>query len=177
MKKTKETKEQKDQKELEELRKKADEYLRGWQRAQADMSNLRKQVEREQMEFVKFANSALICEIIPVLDNFNRALSNAAKSIEATKIAKDWLKGMEAIKNQLEEVLKKHGVTKIDCLGKPFNPIEHEALLSEESTDHPENTVIAELETGYKLNNKVIKPSKVKVSKNPQKADKGGKND
>ena len=165
----------KDNKELEELKKKAEEYLQGWQRAQADMSNLRKQMERDQLEFIKFANAALVCEILPVLDNINRAFeaykhtsvqaSNQDESTVDSGQSTEMLKGVEAIRDQLAEVLKKHGVTKIECVGKPFNPAEHEALMSEESKEHPEDTVIAELEAGYKLHDKVIRPSKVKISK------------
>jgi molecular chaperone GrpE len=152
--------------EIEELKQKAGEYLAGWQRTQADMSNLRKQMEKEQIEFVRFANASLVCEILPIIDNFDRALK-ASTDLQITNNTDntDFIKGVEAIRDQLAEVLKKHGVTKIECVGKPFNPAEHEALMSEESKEHPEDMVIAELEAGYKLNDKVIRPSKVKISK------------
>jgi len=164
---------------IEDLQNKCGEYLAGWQRAQADMSNLRKQMERDQLEFIKFANAALVCEILPVLDNINRAFEAYKRtSVQASNLSlpsrqagnvsnhsNDFVKGVEAIRDQLAEVLKKHGVTKIECVGKPFNPAEHEALMSEESKEHPEDTVIVELEAGYKLHDRVIRPSKVKISK------------
>jgi len=171
IKKENKMKKQKDNK-IEELQHKVEEYLKGWQRAQADMSNLRKQMEKEQIEFVKFANAALMCEIIPVLDNLDKALQAYKRT--SVQASDEFIQGIEAIRNQLAEVLKKHGVAKIECVGKPFNPAEHEALMSEESKEHPEDTVIAELEAGYKLNGKVIRPAKVKISKGPQTADKGG---
>jgi molecular chaperone GrpE len=147
---------------VEELQKKAEEYLKGWQRAQADLSNYRKQVEKEQTEFAKFATGVVICEILPVIDNFDRALAHIPEDQKDS----EWVKGIISIRSQLADIFSKLGVTKIECVGKPFNPAEHEALMSEESKDHPQDTVIAELEAGYKLHDKVIRPSKVKISKN-----------
>jgi molecular chaperone GrpE len=131
------------------------------QRVQADFENYRKRMEKDKMEFVKFACSDIIKNILPVIDNFEVALKNSANN-------KEFVKGVEMIYAQLFEVLEKAGLRKIDAEGKKFNPYVHEALMQEES-DKDEGMIIEEFQQGYMLNDTVIRPSKVKVSKGKKK--------
>ena len=134
------------------------------QRVQADFENYRKRMEKEKAEFVKFASSGIISEILPVLDNFEVALKNAGNS-------HDFIKGIEMIYAQLFGVLEKQGLKSIDSEGKKFNPYVHEALMQEESGKE-EGMIIEEFQKGYLLNGCVLRHSKVKVSKGIKKGKK-----
>ncbi|MFA6296122.1 MAG: nucleotide exchange factor GrpE [Patescibacteria group bacterium] len=149
-------------KEIEELKKKSDEYLNGWKRAQADYQNLRKQTAKDQVDFVKFANENVILEIIPVLDNFQSAYNAVPKDLENNP----WVQGIKFIKKQLEDVLAKNGVKQIECLNKEFDPKCHEAVNYKEEKDKEKKeklVVCKEIFKGYELNGKIIRPAKVEV--------------
>ncbi|MBU4304064.1 MAG: nucleotide exchange factor GrpE [Candidatus Omnitrophica bacterium] len=133
-------------------------------RLQADFENTRKRMERDRSEFIKFADEQVISELIPFVDDFQRAFDAA----DSTKDFNVLHKGVEMILNHLLEFLKRKGVTEIEAAGKPFDPRYHEAMLQVESDDYPENTVIEELQKGYMLNNRVVRTAKVKVSKSNQ---------
>ncbi|MFH1826116.1 MAG: nucleotide exchange factor GrpE [bacterium] len=133
-----------------------DKYLR----ALADLDNYKKISAREKQQFAQFANENLILELLPVMDNFGRAMQAAEKS----NAEEDMMKGLALIKKQLEDVLKKHGAEEIEALGKAFDPNFHEAILQQEH-DGPEGQVIEEAQKGYKLKGKVIRPAMVIVSK------------
>ena len=150
---------------LEDKAKKGDEYYDRLLRLQADFDNYKKRLEKEKLEFIKFANEEIIAEILKILDDFERA-------VEAGKVKHDFdilYKGIEMIHKDLKGFLKEEGVKEIEALGKPFNPHEHEAMMQEETDAHPEDHVIEELQKGYTLNGRVIRPSKVKVAKKPEK--------
>lgn len=126
-------------------------------RALADLANYKKRVEEERMQFAKFANIGLILEFLPVLDNFKRAFSNIPPELEQT----EWVKGVMAIEKQFVEIFKKNGIVEVSSpIGQPFNPHVHEAVIAGPGT---KDTVIEELEKGYMLDDKVIRPAKVKV--------------
>lgn len=149
---------------LKESSVKADEYLDKLLRIQADFDNYKKRLDRDKAEFVKFANEGVITQILNIVDDFDRA-------VEAGKSKHDFdvlYKGIEMIHKDMKEFLEKYGVKEIVANGKPFNPNEHEAMMQEESNEHPEDHVVEELQKGYMLNGRVIRPSKVKVSKKPQ---------
>jgi molecular chaperone GrpE len=131
-------------------------------RIQADFENLRKRLEREKVEFMRFANEGLIGELLNVVDDLGRTLESAQEKHEDFSA---FLKGVEMILAHLYDLLKKHGLLPIEAKGKAFDPCFHEALLKMETDDFPENTVVEELQKGYLLNNRVIRTSKVKVSK------------
>ena len=157
---------------LEEKANKAEEYFDRVLGLHADFDNYKKRLEKERIEFIKFANGEIIVEILKILDDFERA-------VEAGKTKHDFeilYKGVEMIWKDLKEFLKKKGLTEIDAKGKPFNPHEHEAMMQEESKDYPEDHVIEELQKGYMLNGRVIRPAKVKVSKQPNHENKEKKN-
>ena len=144
--------------ECEELKNKCEEYLSGWKRAKADFINYQKDEQRRLHEFARFANEALLQNLIIVLDSFNLAV-NAAENPD---------KGLLIIKNQLEDILKKHGLEPIPIkTGDVFSPELHEAVAA---TDAPmngdaatANTIAEIMEAGYTLNGKVVRPSKVKI--------------
>ena len=137
--------------ELEELR---DRLLR----QAAEFDNYRKQLEREKHEFMKCSNEKLIIELLEVADNFERALP------ELKKKDGEACAGMEMIYRQLMRILEKSGVKTIDAMGHNFDPYLHEAFMQQES-EKPDGTILEELQKGYMLRQKVIRHSKVKVSK------------
>ena len=139
---------------------KADDYFAKWQRAAADLANMRRRHEQERQEYMKQANAMLIAELLPVLDSFDRALASMPPDLRELT----WIDGIVLVERQLRMVLERTGLRPIEAEGKPFNPTEHEALLHEES-DQPEDTVIGELQKGYKLHERVLRPALVKVAK------------
>lgn len=149
---------------LAEVEKLRDEYLAGWQRQKADFVNYQKDVARQMGEFMKFANEDLISDILIVLDSFDISIASLKNNAPNDPDNK-FLKGMELIKMQLEEILKKRGLEVIETIGQKFNPEIHEAIESV-AQDGEDETVIEELARGYKLNGKVIRAAKVKIIKN-----------
>jgi len=142
--------------EFTKLEKEKEEYLNGWKRAKADYINLQKDETRRIEEIIKFANSEIIKELLVVLDSLELSIM-ATKDPEAKK-------GIEIIQSQLEQILKKQGLERIMALGEKFDPTIHEAMLQEES-EKESGTVLEEIISGWKLNGKIIRPTKVKVSK------------
>jgi len=128
------------------------EYLAGWQRAKADYINLQREHEQKIADYFKFANEGLILEILPILDSFEAAIKH------------DNNEGVKQLYNQLLSVLKNNGLEQIKALGEKFNPVLYEVVETLKS-DKGEGMVIEEVQKGYKLHNKVIRPSKVRISK------------
>jgi molecular chaperone GrpE len=150
-------------KKLEEAEKMRDEYLAGWQRQKADFVNYQKDVMRQTQELIKFANEDLIGDILIVLDSFDISVASL-KNNAPNDLDNKFLKGMELIKMQLEEILKKRGLEVIETIGQKFNPEVHEAIESAVQ-EGEEGAIIEELARGYKLNGKVIRAAKVKIIK------------
>lgn len=147
---------------LKEEADRAKEYQDKILRLQADFENTRKRLEREKQDFVKFANEGIILELLNILDDLERAVNLAESKHEDLT---SFLKGVEMILAHLYEMLKENGVKPIEAKGKIFDPHCHEALMQVEDKDLPENTVAEELQKGYLLNDRVIRTTKVKVSK------------
>ncbi len=147
--------------ELEMVKEKMEEYLNGWKRAKADYSNLKKEFEKKETEIVQFANATLILEIMPIYDNFKLAWKHIP---EEHKKGDDWLKGIEAIKRQFKDLLKKLGMEEIPTEGEKFDPELHEAVAKEKVEGKESGIIIEEIKSGYKLYDKVLEPAKVKVS-------------
>ncbi|MFH1994106.1 MAG: nucleotide exchange factor GrpE, partial [Nitrospinota bacterium] len=145
------------EKAVEESKKNYDLYLRQC----AEFENYRKRTIKEGEEKRKFYNENLIREILPVLDNLERALKSAEEGADFKAL----LEGIKMTSNQLEALLKKEGVEEIEAKGKEFDPNKHEAVQMIESEEHPENSVAEEYEKGYTLNGRTIRPSKVVVTK------------
>ena len=150
-------------KKLEESEEERKNNLDGWQRERADFANWKKRSEEEKKEFIKFANEALIEEIIPVLESFEMAFSNR-EVWESLPIA--WRKGVEYIYNQLLSTLKNKGLEELDPpKGEKFNPSIHVAESSAPTFDKTEDNVIVQVvKKGYRLNGKVITPPRVVVA-------------
>src|SRR5688572_4131723 len=130
-------------------------------RAVADFDNYRKRIERERRELSDYAATDVLLELLPIIDNFERALQAPAVGDEAFK------KGVELIHKQMLDLLRKRGVTLIDALGADFDPNVHQAVIHEPSDEHREGEVMQELQRGYKLGDRLLRPAMVKVAKRP----------
>jgi molecular chaperone GrpE len=144
---------------LAEQTTRAEEYFERLARLQADFDNFRRRTRQEKEEFYKYASERLISALLPVLDNFERALVAESGSIDSLK------SGVQMIFRQLQEALAAEGLTPVPSVGGQFDPQKHEAALRDESGDHPDNTILEELRRGYYLKDKVIRPAMVKVAK------------
>ena len=134
-------------------------------RLTADFDNFRKRAQREKDEARQFANQGLLEKLLPVLDNFEMALT-------AVKDADPSLRdGVQMILDQLLGVLKESGVEPVDAMGQPFDPNLHEALSQEETTEVEEGTVVQQVQRGYKLNDRLVRPARVVVAKAPGAAE------
>ncbi len=150
--------------EILELRKKAEErdtYLDQLLRAKAEFMNYQKRMTKENESTSQFAVQSLILDFLPELDNFDRAL----KLADSTKDIKKFVEGIKLIEEQLFKVLGKYGVEPIETVEKAFDPNLHEAVMEEENNEMPHHTIIEEFQRGFLLKERVIRPSKVKVSK------------
>jgi molecular chaperone GrpE len=148
------------QSEVERLQTLADDSQQRFLRTQADFDNYRKRTLKEKEDFAKYASSKLITELLPIIDNFDRAIAAAGDSAEIESFAK----GVNMIFRQLEGVLKAEGLETMDSVGQPFNPEFHQAIMQVESDEHEEGIVVEEVQRGYKLKDKVLRPAMVKVS-------------
>jgi len=147
---------------LKEEADKAGDYWDRLLRTQADFENMRKRLEKEKQDFVKFANEGIILELLNILDDLERTV-NLAETHKQDPEA--FLKGVEMILAHLYDMLKAYGVKPIEAEDKVFDPHYHEALMQVEDKGKPEHTVVEELQKGYMLNDRVIRTAKVKVSK------------
>jgi len=147
---------------LKEEADKAKEYWDKYLRLQADFENSRKRQEKEKQDFFRYANEGLVIELLNVLDDLERTVGLAQEKHQDLAA---FLKGVEMILAHLYEMLKGHGVKPIEAEGKLFDPHFHEAMMQVENKDVPEHTIVEELQKGYLLNDKVVRTSKVKVSK------------
>lgn len=146
--------------QLAEAKAQAAEYLDQWRRSAADFANYRKRTEREREEITLFSNAALLSRLLPVLDDFDRAM--AALPAELQHFT--WVEGITLIDRKLRMVLESEGLKPIEAVGKPFDPEWHEAVLREETNAWPDGQVIAELQRGYELHGRALRPSLVKVA-------------
>ena len=140
-----------------ELTEQKDKFVR----LQAETDNFRKRLSREKEEFSQYANERLFKELLPIFDNFERALEDPSSDIKSFK------EGLEMILKQFSSFLEKEKVEPIEAIGKKFDPMIHEVLTSEESSENEENTIISQFVKGYTINNRVIRPSQVVISKKP----------
>lgn len=155
--------------EIEQLRtrlaqaeQEAGENRAGWQRAAADFANFRRRTEQEREATLGLANELLLRKLLAVVDDFDRAL--AAMPPELGHLA--WLEGITAIDRKLRNLLESEGLTPIEAVGKPFDPREHEAVVHEETAGAADGTVLSELQRGYRIRDRVLRPALVSVAKN-----------
>ncbi|MFA5038918.1 MAG: nucleotide exchange factor GrpE [Candidatus Omnitrophota bacterium] len=154
-----------DRAEYEKLKAEGQKAQETWDRLlrqQADFDNTRKRLERDKQEFLKFAHEDIIAELLGILDDLERSVEAAEKKQENFDA---FLKGIEMILAHLYELLKKRGVSPIEAKGKKFDPNVHEALMQTPSPEHQDGEVIEELQKGYRMNDRVLRTSKVRVAK------------
>lgn len=143
---------------LDACMKEKDEYLNGWKRAKADLINYQKDEGKRFEEILKFGATDLVKDFIPVLDSFDLALTVLEKEGKAER-------GVYMIRTQLEDVLKKRGLERVAVsVGAPFDPNLHESI-GEVEAGEPPGTIVEEVERGYYLNGRVVRPARVKLSK------------
>lgn len=148
---------------LDDVRRQLEEKQDRLLRTLAEMENMRRRGQREREDYVRYANESLLRDLVPVLDNFDRALAAARAIGEAPKV----VEGVELIQRELSRVLERHGVTRYSALGQPFDPTRHEATASVVSADQPANTVVGEIAPGYLLNGRVLRAAQVAVAVAP----------
>lgn len=148
---------------IERLEKERDEYLRGWQRVQADYKNREKEIEEYKKSIIKFANSDLVKDILPVLDGYDMARSNKE---QWENVDSNWRVGIEYLFSQLSKVLETNGVEVFGNEGEAYNPNLHEAIemidLKDEEKDK-DDKIISVIQKGYKIGEKILRPARVKV--------------
>jgi molecular chaperone GrpE len=146
--------------QLAEAQAKAAEYLDGWQRARADFANARKRLERQRAEAYANAGASFVTKLLPVVDDLKRALDSAPAEITEDP----WFEGLDLVNRKLQSMMEAMDVWPIEAVGQPFDPNLHEALALRDAEGVESGIVIEELQTGYRLGDKVIRPSLVNVS-------------
>jgi molecular chaperone GrpE len=149
--------------ELAEIEQKADEYLRLAQRTQADFINYRRRVEEERAQQARDANIAYLQRLLPVLDDFERAMANAAPG----DLESSWGKGIGLVERNLRALLSADDVQRIAAEGAEFDPREHEGVGSQPSADVPEGHVLHIVRQGYRKGDRVLRPAQVIVASRP----------
>ncbi len=150
------------QAELAEARRQAEEYLDQWRRTAADFANFRKRKERELAEFEQRANERLIARLLPILDDLQRALEHVPEEFRDH----EWVEGVRLIERKFWSVLEQEGLQPIESSpGTPFDPLHHEALMSEESDEHEPEHIIEEYQRGYLYRGRVLRPARVRVAR------------
>ena len=146
---------------LEKAQAEAAQYYDRWMRLAAEFDNYKRRSARQFAELVQSANERLVTQLLPVLDNFERALNHEGDD----ETLESFRKGVEMIFGQLHDVLKAEGLKSFDSVGKPFDPNIHDAIMQMESEEHESGTVLEEVQKGYTLGDKVLRHTKVVVSK------------
>jgi len=146
--------------EIERLTALAEENNTRYLRAQADFDNFRRRTVKEREELAKYASLKLVEQLVPVLDNFERAIQASGENQEFESFSK----GVQMIFRQLSQVLDQEGLQQMNAVGQPFNPEYHQAIMQVESDEYEEGIVVEEVQKGYMLKDKVLRPAMVKVS-------------
>jgi len=153
--------------QLSELQKEKDELFAKLQRVSADYANYQKRIPKQIADSVAYEKEALIKSLLPALDNFEHALAGAKSAQNGQAV----LDGLAIVYKHLLDILKSHGVEQIDALDKKFDPALHQAMTQRQEPDKESGIVLDEFQKGYKLNSRVIRPSKVVVSKKTEDAE------
>jgi molecular chaperone GrpE len=147
---------------LEAAEQEAAENRAGWQRAAADMANFRRRTESEREQSLGLANESLLRKLLTVVDDFDRALAQMPPDLATL----GWAEGIWVIDRKLRQLLESEGLTSIEAEGKPFDPHEHEAVAQQPSSAVPDGTVVSEIQRGYRVRDRVLRPAMVIVAKN-----------
>jgi molecular chaperone GrpE len=148
---------------LDETKVHQEQYLR----TLAEMENLRKRTQRDKEDLAKYANESILREILPVIDNLERAVEHA----EQAENDEGLFEGVQLTLTQFSQLLSKFGVEPVDAIGQPFDPAYHQAMGQMESEDHPVNTVVQQMQKGYQLNKRLLRPAFVMLAKAPTAAE------
>jgi molecular chaperone GrpE len=140
-----------------------DEFRGLLQRTRADFENYQKRAQRDMAQERRYWHSALALDLLPILDNFARAVAAAKQAGETGPL----VQGVAMIEAQVLDVLKRHGITRIEAQGQPFDPALHQAVMQQPSADQPPNTVLQVLEHGFMIHDRVLRPARVVVSVAP----------
>ncbi len=146
--------------ETAELEKKVAEYAEQILRMKADFDNTRKRLERDKQDAIKYANEKILAEVLPVMDNLDRAVASISEGHDPEKIKQ----GLRIAQEEMHKVLELHGVEVIKSVGTEFDPKLHEAVATVEAAGQKEGTVVEEIQRGYLLNGRLIRPSRVKIA-------------
>jgi molecular chaperone GrpE len=149
--------------QLEIAQQEAAENKAGWQRTAADFANFRRRTEQDREQMAGLANEALLSKLLAIVDDFDRAIVNMPQELRNL----GWVEGIAAIDRKLDLLLASEGLTAIESVGQPFDPREHEAVVQEDRQDVAEGTVVAELQRGYRIRDRVLRPAMVAVARNP----------
>ena len=139
-----------------------------WLRERADLENVKKRFARERDETVRFANENVLKDLLPVVDNLERAVEHA----QGGGNGKPLLEGVALVLKGLRDVLERHGVTRVEAKGVPFDPNHHQAMAQVESAEHAPNHVVEEHQPGYRLHDRLLRPALVTVAKAPEAREK-----
>lgn len=145
--------------QLQAARDEAEATFARYQRLAADFENYKRRTRQELADRTQYANEELLRKLLPILDNFKRALEHAPEGID-----RNWFEGVKLVARQFEETLQAQGLAAIPAVGEKFDPTQHEAIASEETDEHEEGTVVEEMQPGYRLHNRVLRPTLVKVA-------------
>jgi molecular chaperone GrpE len=152
------------QKQLQEKTQEAEENYARLVRLAADMENLKKRQGKERAEVLLYANENLVKELLPVVDNLERALEHGRQS----ETPEAWLQGIDLVYQGFLKALAKFGVTPLESVGQQFDPAFHNAVMQEETTEVPDCIITKELQKGYLMNQRLLRPAMVVVARNPQ---------
>lgn len=146
--------------ELEEAKAKEAEYLDGWQRARAELSNARKRFQREQGQAYSNARGDVLVRLLPIVDDFERAFETLPDNLSNLT----WIEGIRLVQHKFQVLLEQEGVAPIEAIGEEFDPFLHQAVTHEPSEEVPEGYIIGEVQRGYRAGDRVLRPSVVRVS-------------
>lgn len=149
--------------ELEESKEKQAEYLDGWQRARAELANARKRFQREQQQAYTNARADVLVRLLPIMDDLERAFASVPQDLSDA----GWIEGIKLVLRKFEGLLKQEGVAPIEAAGQEFDPYYHQAVTHEPSENVPSGHVIEEIQKGYQIDDRVLRPSVVRVSSGP----------
>ena len=149
--------------ELEEAKTQAAEYLDGWQRTRAEFSNYKKRQEADRVQMMTLANATLLRKLLPVLDDFERAMATLPMNLSQMT----WIEGISLIKYKLDAIIESEGVEPVETEGQAFDPRYHEAVTYEEAEGYEDGQIIGEVQRGYILGERVLRPALVRVAKAP----------
>jgi len=148
---------------LAEAENEVEQMRTAWQRSAADFTNYRRRTEQDREATLGLANEALLAKLLAIVDDFDRAIAQMPAELADVP----WVGGIVAIDRKLRQLLDSEGLTPIEAEGRPFDPHQHEAIVQEETARVPEGTVTAELQRGYRLRDRVLRPALVAVAKTP----------